>query len=94
MELYHHSPNTPSWRGAQLKAQEQLYLYLTFTVLFPCSVLVLFQEISVYEVIEILRSSLNKFMYSKSKYRNRSSSVSIMIRQRSGRPGFSSRQGH
>jgi hypothetical protein len=26
MELYIHSPNTPSWRGAQLKAQRQLYL--------------------------------------------------------------------
>jgi hypothetical protein len=33
--LYLHSPNTPSWRGAQLKGQalEQLYLYLTFTIL-------------------------------------------------------------
>jgi hypothetical protein len=29
VELYLHSPNTPSWRGAQLKAQGQLYLYLT-----------------------------------------------------------------
>jgi len=30
LELYSHSPNTPSWRGAQLKkAQRQLYLYLT-----------------------------------------------------------------
>jgi hypothetical protein len=29
VELYLHSPNTPSWRGAQLKkAQRQLYLYL------------------------------------------------------------------
>jgi hypothetical protein len=29
VELYLHSPNTPSWRGAQLKkAQGQLYLYL------------------------------------------------------------------
>jgi hypothetical protein len=27
MELYLHSPNTPSWRGAQLKAQGQLYIY-------------------------------------------------------------------
>jgi hypothetical protein len=28
MELYLHSPNTPSWHGAQLKkAQGQLYLY-------------------------------------------------------------------
>jgi len=28
-ELYLHSPNTPSWRGAQLEgAQGQLYLYL------------------------------------------------------------------
>jgi hypothetical protein len=32
VELYFHSPNTPSWRGAQFKkAQKQLYLYLTFT---------------------------------------------------------------
>jgi hypothetical protein len=31
VELYLHSPNTPSWRGAQLKkAQAQLYLF-TFT---------------------------------------------------------------
>jgi hypothetical protein len=29
VELYLHSPNTPSWRGAQLKSQGQLYLYLT-----------------------------------------------------------------
>jgi hypothetical protein len=29
VELYLHSPNMPSWRGAQLKeAQGQLYLYL------------------------------------------------------------------
>jgi hypothetical protein len=28
MELYFHSPNTPSWRRAQLKAQGQLCLYL------------------------------------------------------------------
>jgi hypothetical protein len=29
VELYLHSPNTPSWRGAQLgRAQGQLYLYL------------------------------------------------------------------
>jgi hypothetical protein len=29
VELYLHSPNTPSWRGAQLGgAQGQLYLYL------------------------------------------------------------------
>jgi hypothetical protein len=28
VELYLHSPNAPSWRGAQLKAQRQLYLYL------------------------------------------------------------------
>jgi hypothetical protein len=32
VELYHHSPNTPSWRGAQLKAQGQLYLYLLLYV--------------------------------------------------------------
>jgi hypothetical protein len=31
VELYLHSPNTPSWHGAQFKkkAREQLYLYLT-----------------------------------------------------------------
>jgi len=30
MKLYLHSPNTSSWRGAQLKkTQEQLYLYIT-----------------------------------------------------------------
>jgi len=28
MELYLHSPNTPSWRGDQLKTQGQIYLYL------------------------------------------------------------------
>jgi hypothetical protein len=30
VELYRYSPNTPSWRGAELKkaAQGQLYLYL------------------------------------------------------------------
>jgi hypothetical protein len=29
VELYLHSPSTPSWRGAQFKkSQEQLYLYL------------------------------------------------------------------
>jgi hypothetical protein len=28
VELYLHSPNTPSWSGAQLKEQGQLYLYL------------------------------------------------------------------
>jgi hypothetical protein len=27
-ELCLHSPNTPSWRGAQLKAQRRLYLYV------------------------------------------------------------------
>jgi hypothetical protein len=32
VEIYLHSPDTPSWRGAQLKAQGQLYLYLTLTV--------------------------------------------------------------
>jgi hypothetical protein len=32
MELYLHSSNTPSWRGAQLGgAQGKLRLYLTFT---------------------------------------------------------------
>jgi hypothetical protein len=28
VELYLHSPNTVPWRGADLKAQGQLYLYL------------------------------------------------------------------
>jgi hypothetical protein len=28
VELYLHSPNTPSWHDAQLKAQEQYYLYI------------------------------------------------------------------
>jgi hypothetical protein len=35
VELYFHSPNTPSWRGVQLGgAQGQLYLtfYLTFNL--------------------------------------------------------------
>jgi hypothetical protein len=33
VELYLHSPNTPSWRGAQLKAQGQLYfLALYFNI--------------------------------------------------------------
>jgi len=26
VELYFHSPNMPSWRGAQLKTQGQLYV--------------------------------------------------------------------
>jgi hypothetical protein len=25
MELYHHSPNTPSWRDAQLKYSDNLF---------------------------------------------------------------------
>jgi len=25
---YFHSPDTPSWRGAKLKAQRQLYVYM------------------------------------------------------------------
>jgi hypothetical protein len=29
VELYIHSPSTPSWHRTQLKAQEQIYLYLT-----------------------------------------------------------------
>jgi hypothetical protein len=40
VELYLHSPNAPSWRGAQLEgAQGQLYLYLyqhTIASLFSC----------------------------------------------------------
>jgi hypothetical protein len=41
MELHLHSPNTPSWRGAQLKeAQGQLYFTLLyFTLLYPQSIL-------------------------------------------------------
>jgi hypothetical protein len=31
-------PNTPSWRGAQLKkAQEEVYLYLTENYVHPCN---------------------------------------------------------
>jgi len=31
--LYFHSPNTPSWRGAQLKkAQGRLYFYLIYII--------------------------------------------------------------
>jgi hypothetical protein len=31
LELYLHSPNTPSWRGVELgRAQGQLYLYSNF----------------------------------------------------------------
>jgi hypothetical protein len=30
MELYLRSANTPSWRGAQLKAQGQLYLFVYY----------------------------------------------------------------
>jgi hypothetical protein len=44
VELYLHSPNTPSWRGAQLGgAQGQLYLYLTFiiTVYVKCKLYVM-----------------------------------------------------
>jgi hypothetical protein len=33
VELYLHSPNTPSWRCAQLKAQGQIYLYKSGTFL-------------------------------------------------------------
>jgi hypothetical protein len=36
-ELYFHSPNTPSWRDAQLGgAQGQLYLYLS--ILYHCDI--------------------------------------------------------
>jgi hypothetical protein len=28
VELYLHSPTTPSWRGAQLKHRDSFYLYL------------------------------------------------------------------
>jgi hypothetical protein len=35
VELYIHSPNTPLWHGAQLKARGKLYLYIClFTILF------------------------------------------------------------
>jgi hypothetical protein len=34
VQLYLHSPDTPSWRGAQLKkAQGQLYLYLYLIII-------------------------------------------------------------
>jgi len=41
VELYVHSPNTPSWGGAYLEAQGYLYLFtmlesLTFEILFTC----------------------------------------------------------
>jgi hypothetical protein len=32
VELYIQSPSTPSWRGAQLKAQGQLYLFTFYGV--------------------------------------------------------------
>jgi hypothetical protein len=32
MELYLHSPNTPSWRGAQLKKHRDTFTF-TFTVM-------------------------------------------------------------
>jgi hypothetical protein len=31
VELYHHSPSTISWRGAQLKRRARRQIYLTFT---------------------------------------------------------------
>jgi hypothetical protein len=33
VELYLHSPSTPLWRGVQLKAQGQLYLYLIIIII-------------------------------------------------------------
>jgi hypothetical protein len=40
VELYLHSPRTPSWRGAQLGgAQGQLYLYFIGSVFSVCSFL-------------------------------------------------------
>jgi hypothetical protein len=32
VELYIHSSNTPAWCGAQLKADGQLYFYLTYNI--------------------------------------------------------------
>jgi hypothetical protein len=29
VELYLHSPNTPSWRGAQLRHRDNFYLFIT-----------------------------------------------------------------
>jgi len=33
MELYFHSPNTPSWSGAQLKHRDIFTFYICFTVI-------------------------------------------------------------
>jgi hypothetical protein len=32
VELHLHSPNTPSWRGAQLKHRDNFYLLLTLVI--------------------------------------------------------------
>jgi hypothetical protein len=40
MEIYLHSPNTPSWRGAQVKAQSQLYLF-TFTTTTTTTIIII-----------------------------------------------------
>jgi len=45
VELYFHSPNTPSWRGAQLKKKAQRQLYL--------SLLLLYFTLSQYEILKI-----------------------------------------
>jgi hypothetical protein len=48
VELYLHSPNTPSWRGAQLGGAEgQLYLYL-YLIIHTLLLLML----SIHEAIE------------------------------------------
>jgi hypothetical protein len=44
VELYLHSPSTPSWHGAQLKgAQGQLYLYLINCTVIKSTLLIVFQ---------------------------------------------------
>jgi hypothetical protein len=35
VEIYLHSPNTPSWRGAQLKQRDNFNFTFTFTCLIP-----------------------------------------------------------
>jgi hypothetical protein len=50
VELYFHSPTTPSWRGAQLKAQGQLYLYKLDKVMMMMMMTEMDIETSVYNV--------------------------------------------
>jgi hypothetical protein len=45
VELYLHSPNTPSWRGSQLGgAQEQLCLFYLLPLIYACLPRVLFSS--------------------------------------------------